>query len=67
MGIFVVKLRCDEKTFEEIVGVKYRVIFGLVEVVFDERFRKVLKDCTKLFYSYVKFIVVDECYIVEIW
>ena len=66
-GISAVKLRCDEKTLEEIAGSKYRVIFGSAEAVLDERFRKVLKDGTKPFHSHVKLIVVDECHTVETW
>ena len=67
LGISAVKLRCDEKTLEEIAGSKYRVIFGSAEAVLDEWFRKVLKDGTKPFHSHVKLIVVDECHTVETW
>ena len=42
------------------------MIFGYAKAVLDERFRKVLKDGTKPFHSYVK-PVVDECHTVETW
>ena len=67
LGISAAKLRCDEKTIEEIAGGKYRVNFGCAEAVLDERFRKVLKDVTKPFHSHVKLIVVDGCHTVETW
>ena len=44
LGMYALKLSCDEKTLAEIAGGKYRVIFGSAEAVLDERFRKVLKD-----------------------
>ena len=67
LGISAAKLRCDEKTLEEIDGGKCRVIFGSTEAVLDERFRKNLKDSTKPFHRHVKLIVVDERNTVETW
>ena len=66
-GISAVKLRCHEKTLEEIAGGKYHVIFGSAKAVLDERFRKVFKDGTKQFHNHVKVIVVGECHTVKTW
>lgn len=57
LGISAAKLRCDEKTLEEIAGGKYRVIFGSAEAVLDERFTKVLKDGTMEISTYASSVV----------